>query len=80
MLPNLPPEPRTIPLQPPHSSRRCSHNNLGVGCSADAGSSYPAAVENIALDNFVVDAPFVTGSKAAAAAGIVRYMDPLVGR
>ncbi len=51
-----------------------------VGCSAAVGNSCPAAVESIALDNFVVDAPLVAGSKAAAAAGIVHYMDPRVCR
>ncbi len=78
--PNLPPEPRTTPPQRPHFSHHCSHNNLVVGCSAAVGNSCPAVVESIALDNFVMDGPLVAGSKAAAAAGIVHYMDPLVCR
>lgn len=37
------------------------------------------AVDNFVADSFVVEARLVAGSKAAAA-GIVHYMDPRLGR
>ena len=76
-MPDSQPEPRTIPPQP-HSYHHYSHNNPVLGRSAAVGSTYPAVVESLAVDNLVVGARLVAGSKAAAA-GIVRYLDPRLG-